>query len=37
MAEHSDKRVERIVLLGGGGKLDNLPEFLAGQLLTRDC
>ena len=31
-AEHSSRQVERVVLLGGTGKLANLEQFLGGQL-----
>jgi Tfp pilus assembly PilM family ATPase len=31
-AEHSGKKVGRVVVCGGSGKLKNLAEFLAGQL-----
>jgi type IV pilus assembly protein PilM len=32
-SEHSGAKVLRVVIAGGGGKLKNLAEFLAGQLL----
>jgi Tfp pilus assembly PilM family ATPase len=31
-SEHSDKQVERVVLCGGGARLNNLAEFLAQNL-----
>jgi Tfp pilus assembly PilM family ATPase len=32
-SEHSGSQVQRVIIAGGSGKLKNLPEFLATQLL----